>query len=50
MDGPNCPTHGSPMQYLSTSNEWVFYCEECDVRYSRQLERMPVVKQSTEEG
>lgn len=41
MNGPNCPIHGQPMEWLSTANEWEYYCKLCDWRYNRKLERKP---------
>lgn len=29
------------MWWLSTKNEWEFYCPKCDKRYNWALERMP---------
>lgn len=41
MDGPDCPIHRKPMWWLSTWNEWEFYCKECDKRYNKKFEVMP---------
>lgn len=41
MHGPDCPSHQTPMERLSTRNEWEYYCQTCDRRYNGQLEPMP---------
>ena len=41
MDGLACPVHTTPMDWLSTANQWVFYCRACDRRYNWALELMP---------
>lgn len=40
MNGPDCPVHGTPMDWLSTLNEWEYYCRECDMRYNARMKRM----------
>ena len=41
MKGPYCPIHAMPMDWLSTSNEWEYYCPLCDRRYNQTLEPKP---------
>ena len=44
MKGPNCPIHTwHPMDWLSTLNEWQYYCRLCDLRYNARMESQPVV-------
>lgn len=40
MNGPNCPIDGTPMHWLSTWNQWEYYCPACDARYDRNGHRM----------
>lgn len=43
MNGPNCPkdkSHGES-EYLSTTNEWKYYCKKCDKRFNVYDEFMP---------
>ncbi len=40
MNGPPCPVHGTDMDWLSTINEWEYYCKTCDVRYNQNMKRM----------
>lgn len=41
MNGPDCPIHHKPMGWLSTWNQWEYYCEACDKRYNRNMKTMP---------
>ena len=41
MNGPDCPIHGTPMDWLATTNEWEYACRACDRRYNVELEPMP---------
>ena len=41
MNGPDCPTHKVPMHWLSTRNEWEYFCPLCDKRYNAKMEVMP---------
>ena len=41
MDGPSCKVHpNTKMWWLSTTNQWVYYCKECDKRYNKKFEEM----------
>ena len=40
MSGPDCPIHGKPMDYLSTWNQWKYYCKQCDKRYNDSYQTM----------
>lgn len=33
---PRCGSGSSNVQLLSTTNEWMFYCKDCDVRFNRE--------------
>lgn len=42
VSGLECPQcHARKTEYLSTTNEWIFYCPVCDSRFNRQNEIMP---------
>jgi len=41
MNGPDCPVHKTPMDWLSTWNQWQYYCKACDLRYNDNMKSMP---------
>ena len=34
MEGNNCPKCGRISEWLSTINEWIFYCKHCNIRFN----------------
>lgn len=41
MDGNKCPCCNRTSHLLSTTNEWVYYCPDCDVRFNSKGEVHP---------
>lgn len=40
--GDPCPHCKTPVAFLSTTNQWAFYCDKCDLRFNKDGEAKPV--------
>ena len=39
MNGPDCPNCGIESHWISTTNEWQYYCPRCNVRFKQLLSK-----------